>query len=90
MSRALGYSLLGPRFDYLLHLRPAEWPIMAGHTLLGALLALGLARAVAGEQMGAVLLGVVLWVVALNGGTLAINSEAGRPFPDTSPRQRPI
>ena len=41
-ARALGYRLLGPAFDYILHLRPAEWPIMAGHTLLGALLALGL------------------------------------------------
>ena len=36
-ARALGYRLLGPAFDYILHLRPAEWPIMAGHTLLGAL-----------------------------------------------------
>lgn len=47
---------------------------MAGHTLLGALLALGVARVIAGEQVSAVLLGVLLWVVALNGGTLAINS----------------
>lgn len=47
---------------------------MAGHTLLGALLALGVARVIAGERVGAVLLGVLLWVVALNGGTLAINS----------------
>ena len=41
-ARALGYRLLGSRLDYLLHLRPAEWPIMAGHTLLGSLLALGI------------------------------------------------
>ena len=33
--RRLGYRLL-PRdgFSYILHLRPAEWPIMAAHTLL--------------------------------------------------------
>ncbi len=77
-ARALGYKLLGSRLDYLLHLRPAEWPIMAGHNLLGALLALGLARAVSGERAGAVLLGLVLWVAALNGGTLAINSAFDR------------
>ena len=89
MSRALGYSLLGPRFDYLLHLRPAEWPIMAGHTLLGALLALGHGRAASGEQLRAVLLGVVLWVVALNGGTLAINSAFDKDEGDVAYLRRP-
>lgn len=72
--RRAGYRLLGPRFDYLLHLRPAEWPIMAGHTALGYLLAVGLAGAAAGEQLGPAALGLILWVVCLNGGTLAINS----------------
>ena len=88
-ARALGYKLLGPRLDYILHLRPAEWPIMAGHTLLGALLALGLARAVSGEQLGAVLLGLVLWVVALNGGTLAINSAFDKDEGDVAYLRRP-
>ena len=33
--RRAGYRLLpGEQFSYLLHLRPAEWPIMAAHTLL--------------------------------------------------------
>ena len=77
-ARALGYRLLGPAFDYILHLRPAEWPIMAGHTLLGALLALGLPAVTGGAPLGRVLLGLVLWVVALNGGTLAINSAFDR------------
>ncbi len=88
-ARALGYKLLGPRLDYILHLRPAEWPIMAGHTLLGALLALGLARAASGEQLGAVLLGLVLWVVALNGGTLAINSAFDKDEGDVAYLRRP-
>ena len=87
--RALGYRLLGSRFDYVLHLRPAEWPIMAGHTLLGALLALGLARAASGERIGAVLLGLVLWVVALNGGTLAINSAFDKDEGDVAYLRRP-
>ena len=87
--RALGYKLLGPRFDYVLHLRPAEWPIMAGHTLLGALLALGLARAASGERIGGVLLGLVLWVVALNGGTLAINSAFDKDEGDVAYLRRP-
>jgi hypothetical protein len=88
-ARALGYRLLGSRLDYLLHLRPAEWPIMAGHTLLGALLALGLARAASGDRIGAVLLGLVLWVVALNGGTLAINSAFDRDEGDVAYLRRP-
>lgn len=88
-ARALGYRLLGSRFDYLLHLRPAEWPIMAGHTLLGSLLALGLGRFLSGEQLTPVLLGLVLWVVALNGGTLAINSAFDRDEGDVAYLRRP-
>jgi lycopene elongase/hydratase (dihydrobisanhydrobacterioruberin-forming) len=72
--RRAGYRLLGPSFDYLLHTRPAEWPIMAAHTSLGYLLAVGLAGAAAGELLGQAVFGVILWVVFLNGGTLAINS----------------
>ena len=37
--RRAGYRLLGSRLDYLLHTRPAEWPIVAAHTTLGYLLA---------------------------------------------------
>lgn len=72
--RRAGYRLLGPRFDYLLHTRPAEWPIMAAHTSLGYVLAVGFAGLASGESLGAALLGLLLWVVFLNGGTLAINS----------------
>jgi len=62
--------LFGPTLmAYVLHLRPLEWPIMSAHFLLGTLLAVGL-RVPAQK----VLLGWFIFVVLLNGGTLAINS----------------
>ncbi|HEX9894650.1 MAG TPA: UbiA family prenyltransferase [Gemmatimonadales bacterium] len=71
--RQLGYRLFGRRLDYLLHLRPAEWPIVAVHAATGAVLAVSLPGL---EQfdLRQVLLGIGLWVVCLNGGTLAVNS----------------
>src|SRR5881398_2188523 len=73
--RRWGYRLLpGDTFSYILHLRPAEWPIMAGHTALGYLLAVGLKGAGSGEQLPAALAALAIWVICLNGGTLAINS----------------
>lgn len=73
--RRAGYGLLpGDAFSYILHLRPAEWPIMAAHTALGFLLATGVGPGLRGVQLGAGLLALVVWVVFLNGGTLAINS----------------
>ena len=71
--RALGYRLLGPAFDYLLHLRPAEWPIMAAHVGVGLVLAVGFSG-IRYLSFGQTLLGFGLWVICLNGGTLAINS----------------
>lgn len=63
-------GLVGARaLPYLLHLRPLEWPIMSAHFLLGSLLALG-----SGLPMGAALLGWLVFVALMNGGTLAINS----------------
>lgn len=73
-ARRLGYRLLpGDSFSYLLHTRPREWPIMAAHTALGFFLAAGTSVA-AGGGWGALLGGLFVWVVCLNGGTLAINS----------------
>ena len=54
---------------YVLHLRPLEWPIMSAHFLLGTLLAVGW-----GLRPGPVLLGWAIFVLLMNGGTLAINS----------------
>jgi len=73
--RRWGYRLLpGDLYSYILHMRPAEWPIMAGHTLLGYVLAVGVQGALGGQHLRAALLALVIWVVFLNGGTLAINS----------------
>lgn len=87
--RGAGYRLLGPRFDYLLHTRPAEWPIMAAHTLVGYVLAVGLDGAQRGERLGSALLGIGLWVVCLNGGTLALNSAYDRDEGDVAYLRRP-
>jgi 4-hydroxybenzoate polyprenyltransferase len=70
--RAL-HQLLGPALPWLLHLRPAEWPVMAGHTALGWLLASGLR-----PPDDSALLGLFAWVACLNGGTLALNSAFDR------------
>jgi 4-hydroxybenzoate polyprenyltransferase len=88
-ARAAGYALFGRRFDYLLHLRPAEWPIMAAHTALGYLLAVGLTEAGSGRQIMPALLGLVLWVVCLNGGTLALNSAFDRDEGDVAYLRQP-
>ncbi len=77
-ARRTGYRLLGRAFDYLLHMRPAEWPIMAAHTALGYVLAAGAADVAAGERLVPALAGLGLWVICLNGGTLAINSAFDR------------
>jgi 4-hydroxybenzoate polyprenyltransferase len=77
--RRLGYRLFGKPFDYILHLRPAEWPIMAGHTTVGYLLGVGLPAALLSRrQLGEAVLGIALWVICLNGGTLALNSAFDR------------
>ncbi len=63
-------GLMGARaLPYLLHLRPLEWPIMSAHFLLGTLLAAGW-----GLKAGPTLLGWLVFVALMNGGTLAINS----------------
>ena len=81
-ARRIGYRLLpGDAFSYLLHLRPREWPIMAAHTLLGAALAAG-AAALSGPRLAPVLGALALWVIFLNGGTLALNSAFDRDIGD--------
>jgi 4-hydroxybenzoate polyprenyltransferase len=63
-------QLLGPQvMPYLLHLRPLQWPIMSAHFLLGTLLATGWEL-----RAGPSLLGWLVFVALMNGGTLAINS----------------
>jgi 4-hydroxybenzoate polyprenyltransferase len=73
--RQWGYRLLpGDLFSYVLHMRPAEWPIMAGHTALGYVLAVGLGGVMRSASLAPALLALFVWVICLNGGTLAINS----------------
>src|SRR5439155_20199656 len=59
---------------YFLRVRRAEGPDMAGHTALGYVLAVGFGGVARGERLGQAVSGLVIWVVLLNGGTLAINS----------------
>ena len=78
-ARRVGYRILpGDAFSYLLHLRPREWPIMAAHTALGFMLAVGVADAFAPAWRMRLAAALVLWVLFLNGGTLAINSAFDR------------
>jgi 4-hydroxybenzoate polyprenyltransferase len=77
--RRWGYRVLpGDLFSYILHLRPAEWPIMAAHTAFGYVLAVGWSGVARGTSLSDALYALVIWVVFLNGGTLAINSVFDR------------
>ena len=53
------------------------------------LLAVGLAGAADGRRLGPALLGLALWVVCLNGGTLALNSAFDRDEGDIAYLRRP-
>lgn len=84
VARATTERLLGPAAPYILHLRPMEWPILAGHLALGWLLAAGLHL-----PDGHALLAMAAWVVGLNGGTLALNSAIDRDTDDIAYLKRP-
>ncbi len=68
-----------PLKNYLLHLRPRSWPIVAGHMAVGYLVATPPSGWM--TQMPRLCLGAVIWSILLNGGTLAFNSAFDR---DTS------
>jgi lycopene elongase/hydratase (dihydrobisanhydrobacterioruberin-forming) len=70
--------LPGETFSYVLHMRPREWPIMAAHTTVGFILAVGAPGLTDRALLGAFGVALVLWVLCLNGGTLAINSAFDR------------
>jgi 4-hydroxybenzoate polyprenyltransferase len=88
-ARRAGYRLLGSKLDYLLHTRPLEWPIVSAHALVGYLLAVGLPNAMEGHGLKPAVLGIMLWVVCLNGGTLALNSAFDRDEGDIAYLRRP-
>src|SRR2546422_8088668 len=73
--RRWGYRLLpGELFSYVLHMRPAEWPIMAGHTALGYVLAVGFGGVARGGRLGQAGWGLGILVGVLHRGAPAINS----------------
>ncbi len=83
-ARRVAGRVLGPLLPYVLHLRPAEWPIMAAHTALGWFLATGFT---APDRLATI--GLLAWVVALNGGTLALNSAFDRDDDDVAYLRQP-
>ncbi|MEP6591065.1 MAG: UbiA family prenyltransferase [Gemmatimonadota bacterium] len=83
-ARRMALRVTGPALPYLLHLRPREWPIVTAHATLGWLLAGGF-RAPDGRAV----LGLAAWVVALNGGTLALNSAFDRDQGDIAYLRQP-
>jgi len=62
---------------------------MAAHTVVGYLLAVSLQGAWSGERLAAAVLGLGLWVICLNGGTLALNSAYDRDEGDVAYLRRP-
>ena len=68
----------GDAFSYVLHMRPREWPIMAAHTAVGFVLAVGPLALLDRGHLGRLGFALSLWVLCLNGGTLAINSAFDR------------
>ena len=62
---------------------------MAAHTALGYLLAVNFDGAAEGFRLSAALAGLALWVICLNGGTLAINSAFDRDEGDIAYLRRP-
>lgn len=62
---------------------------MAAHTTVGYLLAVRLDGAASGERLVAAAVGIVLWVVGLNGGTLAVNSAFDRDEGDVAYLRNP-
>src|SRR5688500_2384879 len=73
-ARALGYRLLGRGFDYLLHLRPAAWPISAAHLLCRAAPAVRLAVILEGVGGSTLWADAAALVVGINGVTAALYS----------------
>lgn len=86
IARTLGRKLFGPSFDYILFLRPRQWPILTCQLAVGILSAPAVAAALGKrpqEPLEAffwidLVIAWIAWVVCLNGGTLAFNSAYDR------------
>lgn len=88
--------MFGPSFDYILLLRPRQWPILTFQLAVGVLCAPAVAAAIGNWYTGPVTFswfGLVrawmAWVVCLNGGTLAFNSAYDRDEDDIAYLARP-
>ncbi len=82
-TRTLGRKLFGPSFDYILFLRPRQWPILTFQLTVGILTAPSVAAAISRGSFETVswsglVMAWLAWVVCLNGGTLAFNSAYDR------------
>jgi 4-hydroxybenzoate polyprenyltransferase len=95
--RRWGRTALGPAWDYLLFLRPRQWPVLTGQFAASVLVAPALAAALSGLDRSAKtdlhwsLAGWawLAWVVLLNGGTLAFNSAYDRDTEDIAYLRQP-
>ncbi len=75
-----------PSFDYILFLRPRQWPILTCQLVVGILSAPAVAEAIVGHSEGTfdiipwikLVIAWTAWVLCLNGGTLAFNSAYDR------------
>jgi heme O synthase-like polyprenyltransferase len=82
-TRTLGRKIFGPSFDYLLFLRPRQWPILTFQLMVGIFTAPSVAAAISLGSFetfswNGLLMAWLAWVVCLNGGTLAFNSAYDR------------
>ncbi len=95
--RTLGRAWLGPAFDYLLFLRPRQWPILSGQLAVGILTAPACVAFLSGMEnvdvstntLRSLFVAWLAWVVCLNGGTLAFNSAYDRDTTDIAYLRRP-
>lgn len=97
LTRELGRKLFGPSFDYILFLRPRQWPILTCQLAVGILCAPAVAAALGKHPQESLevffsielVIAWMAWVVCLNGGTLAFNSAYDRDEDDIAYLARP-
>ena len=85
-KRTLGRKLFGHFFDYILFLRPRQWPILTCQLAVGILSAPAVVEAIGGNLERTLsslswiklVIAWLAWVICLNGGTLAFNSAYDR------------
>ncbi|KAB2945242.1 MAG: UbiA family prenyltransferase (plasmid) [Candidatus Methanoperedens sp.] len=82
-TRMLGRKIFGPSFDYILFLRPRQWPILTFQLIVGIFTAPSVAATISRGSFetfswSSLLIAWLAWVVCLNGGTLAFNSAYDR------------